>query len=257
MSGKRPGKKKPNKSTSQKKADPEAARLKREARAKAAALREAEKRKQRRISLMKQIGVIAAVVLVAGAVVWGVAKARQLDPVAAPEGFNEDGVIAFGNPDADVTVSVLADYSCPHCRDFDASTRDLLASWEAGDEVRVEYHPIAFMGEGSERALNAAVCVVGQDPELWSPMNRLLFDNQGNFSDDSLIDLAVQAGAERDAVAGCIAERPHQDWIEYTTKREQRRSSWNGTPDVRVNGGRTQARTGSALEAIVQGELDK
>lgn len=261
MSGKRPGKKPVNR----KQADPEAVAQKRERRAKASALRAEEKRKTQRRAMLKQIGIVGGVAIVAVAVVVAIMIGRTPDYVAAPPGFDEDGDITVGATQAPVTVTVVEDFSCPHCASTDALNRRLFDSYEAGEDVRIDYRPIAFLNEYSTteyatRALNAAVCTVGEDPESWNGIQRSLMDEQpsqgsSGLSDDRLVELAVQAGAERASVTQCIKDRTHEDWIKHTTHRVTNESDFAGTPAIMVNDKLVNSPTPEKIDAAVQEAL--
>lgn len=262
MSGKRPGKKKP---VNRKQADPEAVAQKRKRRAKATALRADQKRKAQRRAMLKQVGIVGGVAVVAVGVIVAVMMGRTPDFVTAPPGFDNDGDITVGTRQAPVTVTVLEDFSCPYCARTDALNRQLFDSYEAGEEVRIDYRPIAFLDEYSTteyatRALNAAVCVAGENSENWSAIQRSLMDEQpsqgsSGLSDDRLVKLAVQAGAEQASVTECIEDRTHQDWIKYTTHRVTNESDFAGTPAILVNDKRVSSFTPEAIDAAVQEAL--
>lgn len=261
MSGKRPGKKPAKK----KPVDHEAVAAKKERREKAQALRAEQLRKARRRSLFKQVGIVAVVALVAIGIAAAVLMNRKVDHVAAPPGFDEDGGISVGAEDAPVTVRMVEDFSCPHCADTEADNRDLLTSYAEGKDVRIDYHPIAFLdGHSSDeyatRSLNAAVCVVEQDPKNWAAIHESLMENQpemggDGLSDDRLVELSTEAGADRDTVKKCIDDRAHEDWIEYTTYRAQEEDDFAGTPAVYVNGKRLDDLSPDAIDAAVQEQL--
>lgn len=263
MSGKRPGKK--SKSSPKKKpVDPAAAAAKKERRAKAAALREEQRRKARRTAMLKQVGLVTvAGAAVLGLVLWLV-FGRTPDEVDPPKGFDDAGAITVGNADAPVTVTLVEDFSCPHCAQAEADNAELLAGYAAGDEVKVEYKPIAFLDSHSSddyasRALNASVCVVEEDPENWTAIHQALMANQPpqgeGLSDDRLTELATAAGADESTVSQCIDDRLHDDWIEWTTHRAQSADDFSGTPMILVNGDKVGSPTPDAIDAAVQEAL--
>src|SRR5690606_14535788 len=63
--------------------------------------------------------------------------------------------LGVGNPDAPVKVEVFEDFQCPHCKDFEAASRDLLADAAAKGQAFVVYRPMAFINQYSVDALNA------------------------------------------------------------------------------------------------------
>lgn len=260
MSGKRPGQK-----PSKKKVDPEKVAAKRERREQAKALREAQRRKEQRKKMLIQVGVIAVVAILALTVTYFVMKGNEPDYAASPEGFDDDGIISVGNPDAPVTVTLIEDFQCPFCAAVHAETKDLLEGYAEGDDVRLEYHPIAFLDEMSTteystRALNAAACVVEDDPANWGTMHDSLLENQpaegsSGLDDATLVDMAVAAGADRDTVEPCIEDRANEDWIEYSTFQVTDADDFAGTPAIFVNGQRIKNPNSDAIESAVQNAL--
>lgn len=263
MSGNRPGKKKQHQK--KKPVDPAVAAAKRERRAQAAADREAHKRKVRRKRMLIQIGIVTAVTVVVAGIAYAVIKSRTPDYAAPPAGFDDDGGITVGNPDATVTVTMVEDFACPHCATKHDETKELFAEYAAGDDVRIDYQPIAALDsrssdDYSSRALNAAACVVGDDERNWSTVHDRLMANQpslgSGLSDRQLADLAADAGAESDSVGSCIADRDHQDWIDYTTHRAKAGDDFAGTPAAYVDGERVDV-DAAAIQAAVEDALER
>lgn len=253
MSGKRPGQK-----PAKKKVDPEKLAAKRERRAQAKALREAQRRKEQRKKLLIQIGVLAAVAVVAVGVTIAIMKSSEPEKVPAPAGFADDGSITVGDPDAEVVVTLVEDFACPHCAALHQETKDLLDGYAAGDEVKVEYRPIGFVTDYSPRALNAAICAVEDAPESWTPMHDALFENQpaegDSLSDGQLTSLAVEAGADEQAVSTCIADNDHENWVDYITHTVRNEKGFSGTPRIKVDG-QDVASTREDIDAAVQDAL--
>ena len=102
----------------------------------------------------------------------------------APPGLTSDGAVRFGAADAPVTLQAVEDFQCPICQQFESTNADLLRSYRDGDQVAVEYRPIAFLDrmsstEYSTRALNASMCVLedaGKD--AWLKYHQSLYANQ-------------------------------------------------------------------------------
>ena len=204
---------------------------KQQARARAAALRAEQQRKERRRSLAIQGVVVAVVGLIVVGVTVGVLKQRDEKAASesAPTGFDASGAVVVGAASAPVKVTLVEDFACPHCQAFESANKDLFESYADGEDVSLEYRPIAFLDrastdEYSSRALNAAACVVADDPANWSSIHQLLYANQpaeggSGLTDDQLTDLAVQAGADESPVATCIEDRSYDGWVQATTSR--------------------------------------
>ncbi|CAN5153144.1 MAG: DsbA family protein [Nocardioides sp.] len=240
---------------------------KQHSRDRAAAIVAERKRKDRRRSLLIQAGVVAVVAIIVIGTTIAILQKRddQAALASPPTGFNDDGGVVLGDSTAPVTLTLVEDFACPHCQAFEDANADLLDSFIDGSEVRVEFRPIAFLDqvstdEFSSRALNATACVVEDDAANFADMHRLLFANQPaeggpGLTDDQLIDLAVQAGADQAAVTTCITDRAEDDWVEATTNRTTDEDWFSGTPTVLVDGTVVEDLSADGIQAAVDAAL--
>lgn len=243
---------------------------KQQAREKAAAVQAEARRRERRRNLLIQGSIVVVVAVILVGITVMVLQARE-DATAReqpPAGFDDNGGIFLGAASAAVTVTLVEDLACPACQAFEAQNKELLDSYAASDsDVRLEYRPIAFLDrvstdEYSSRALNAAACVVADDPANWAGIHQLAYANQPaeggpGLSDDQLIDLAVQAGADEAAVTTCIEDRTYDDWVEATTSRTTSESFFSGTPTVLVNGTKVEDVSAAGIQAAVEAAQNK
>jgi protein-disulfide isomerase len=237
------------------------------ARERSAALQAEQKREERRRTFLVQGGVVVAVVLVVVIATVAVLISRDDDAAGgdAPAGFNAAGGVEVGDADAAVTLTLVEDFACPHCKQFEESNASLFEGYQSGSDVLVEYRPIAFLDrvstdDYSSRALNAAACVVADDPDSWSSIHRLLFANQPaeggpGLSDDQLVDLAVEAGADEASVSTCIEDGTYDGWVESTTESTMDEPFFSGTPTVLVDGEKVEDVSADGIEAAVQNAL--
>lgn len=214
----------------------------------AAKLLEERRRRDRRQALLIQGAIALVVVLVV--VATTVALLRRSDSSntsgATPPGLTKDGAVRFGAAQAPVTVQAVEDFQCPVCKQFEATNGSLLAQYRAGDQVAVEYRPIAFLDrssstEYSTRALNASMCVLedaGKD--AWLKYHGALYANQpeegtAGLPDSQLLSMAKSAGATGSGVSGCISDRRYGGWAKRTTQAAFD-DGVSGTPTLFVNG---------------------
>lgn len=209
-----------------------------------------------------QVGVAAVLVVVVVVAVIAVLQARDgADaPATAPAAATEQGGFVVGDPDAPVTVEVVEDFQCPACQQFEGLNADLLAQYAASGDVAVEYRGIAFLDRASStaystRALNASACVMGEGEETWTAFHDALFAVQppeggAGLPDDVLVDLAVEAGADEDAVAGCIADGTYEAWAEDVTEAAFD-GGVEGTPTVLVDGEPVASLEPAALQSAI------
>lgn len=227
--------------------------------AKAAELRAAQQKAESRRRLLTIGGVLAVVVLIIGAaVLYAVLqeKDRAEDLESAATRGSEFSV-ALGDEDAPREVVIYEDFLCPFCGELERQTSEDLARLAADGKVYVEYRPFDLLsnsfGDYPIRATNAfAVVLEEEGPEVALAFHDLLFEEQpeegGPYpSDDDLVDLAVQAGADEDTVRPGIEDLAQQDWVESATQ-EAVDAGVSGTPTVLLDG--QQYTDGSSIDEI-------
>lgn len=218
----------------------------------AAALRREQQSKERRRRTLVAGGVVVGVLALIIAISAFVQSTRntpgdQPGQVAgAPSGAVDNYAIALDEGDVEVTVQVYEDFMCPACAQFQAVAGETLKEYAASDEVQVQYRPIAILDRFSEgtrystRSMNAVGVVLDEaGPEAALAMHDLLFANQPaegteGLSDSQLIDLAVEAGAERASVTEPIERLKFERWVSDATEAAQNQGV-GGTPTVVVN----------------------
>lgn len=193
--------------------------------AKAAELRAAQERAEKRRRLLMIGGVVAVFVLIVGGAVAVTLLSRE-DVEAPAAGENEYGV-TIGDPDAPHEVVIYEDFVCPFCGQLEAATREQLADLAAEGKVLVDYRPFDLLsgvvGDYPIRATNAfAVVLEESGAEVAKEFHDLLYEEQpsesGPFpSDDDLVDLAVEAGAEEADVREGIESLAMEDWVTGAT----------------------------------------
>jgi protein-disulfide isomerase len=232
------------------------ARTVRSTREKAAELRaEAARREARRRTVW--ISITVAVVLVIAVAVTVVVRQTQHEqavasasaPGGVPAHVQSDGGIAGVTASTPagktpVTVTMWEDFQCPACRAFEAGNHQQLEAWAQQGVVRLVYQPVAFLDRASTtnystRALIAAGAVVNADPTAFQAFHDLLYAHQpaegsAGLTDAQLVDLAVQAGAPRDAVAQALSTQQYKGWTVQRT--EVFSQKYTSTPTVLVNG---------------------
>jgi protein-disulfide isomerase len=138
------------------------------------------------------------------------------------------------------------DFQCPICKEFEAATGQQVQAAIADGKVKVDYHMVAFLDRASttnysSRALNAAMAVLSTaGPEAFLKFHTLAYANQpeegsAGVPDSTLIDWAVQAGADKSAVTPLINGNVYHQWVVNATD-QMSKDGVNGTPTVFING---------------------
>lgn len=178
-------------------------------------MREAERKRRSRNSLILKIVVGLVLVAVAAGTVWGFAAFRQAQidaatPKPGPANMLSDGIVLQGdgtgeivaartpaiapkgqptptNPEeyADVVKIVMyVDFFCPVCQAFEAANAEQLGTWVSAGAATLEIHPIAILDRSSlgtrysSRSANAAGCVAEFTPDNFFGATAALYAQQ-------------------------------------------------------------------------------
>lgn len=179
--------------------------------------------------------------LIAGGVWFQIS--RNSGPVEPPANVASEFGFSVGEDGAETEVEILADYLCPACAQFEATTDAPLAAAVEAGKAKVTYFPVVVLqrlGDYSERAANAAAVVLDKHgPGVALEFNRNLFaqqpDNSNLPDDDWLIDLAVESGAKESEIRDGIEDNEFKRWVKEGTQQAQRRGM-RGTPTIFIDG---------------------
>lgn len=220
------------------------------------------RRKEKRRRLLIQLGIgLVVVVAVLGTTVAVLKSQDDTAAATAPPNLTTSGGVVLGNASAPVTVTVVEDFGCPHCKVFEEDAGSLLAGYATGTDVKVEYRGIAFLDRAfatnySSRALNASACVAATSTtEVWKKFHDALFAEQpaeGSKGLDSgaLASRAVAAGA---TVGDCITRGTYLDWVKAQTDATLGHDGVEGTPTVFVNDVLVERPSAATVAAAVAG----
>ncbi len=213
----------------------------------AAAIRAEHDRKERRTRTLLVTAAVVAVLIVVVAVVVAVQAGRDTTGKAAtpPNGAVDTYSVAMGETNAPVTVTVYEDFMCPYCGLFEQVSEERLKKYADSGDVQVRYHVVSFLDHASSsdystRAANAlAVVLDTAGPEVAVKFHDALYANQpeegsAGLSDEELVDLAVEAGADKGAIEGPISDLKFEQWVVNSTEAWSKRG-FTGTPTVTVN----------------------
>jgi protein-disulfide isomerase len=240
------------------------ARVTRESRQqKAAAMRAQAARAEARRRSMIAGGVVLAVIALIVAIFVVVQNARHTTAStggATPTGFDANYSVTVGKTTAPVTVIAYEDFQCPICRQFEQANSAQLDAWVTAGTVKIEYRPISFLDRSSStnystRALNAAAALVTLQPTAFATFHQELFNNQpaegsAGLSDQTLIALAVQAGAPQAGMTTAITDQSYKAWTIRATDAASK-AGVTGTPTIKVNGKQLSDNGAASLKTAV------
>ncbi|WP_268112828.1 DsbA family protein [Nocardioides pini] len=238
--------------TAEEKAATAAKREARRARTERARVEAEERRKKaKRKEQLTRFGLVGALLVLVVGGYFLVTNLGSDKPDTAPAGASGDYGMVVGDADAAKSIVIYEDFLCPFCGQLEQTVGDKLdAAVEAG-EVKVEYRPLPFLeriSDYSPQAANAfAVVLEESGPEVAKEFHDLLFDNQpaesGPFPDsDQLVEWAVEAGADEDAVRPGIEDMTFEGWVEAAGEAASK-AGVNATPTVLVDGKKVEGQT--------------
>lgn len=225
------------------------ARQARTAREKAAKMRAETARKQARQRATAIGAAVAALIVIIVAVGVIIITAQQDKKVVVAPANLADGGMLLGDPEAPITIEIYEDFICPICSEFQNMYADQFTAWTADGSVRIVYRPVAILNpysttNYSTRSLNAFAAVMDTSPEVAEAYYEILMANQPDeggpgLTDDILLDLAEQVGADRAAIEPAVSSLKFKNWIEeqneYLSKNYQENGKV-GTPTIVVDG---------------------
>lgn len=226
----------------------------------------AEAKRRRTITQLAIVGGVALVVvaILATAVVLrtrgkdGPTATPVVDTIVTVNGARVPlavvgSAVRLGPSDARVTVDLWVDYSCSHCRQFEADNHDVLNGLVAKGTVAVKYHNIEIVSDYGAEAGSAAACVAVNDPSRWVAFNRALYANHSESTDGwTAADFrGFAAGQGMGTVTqDCISSQRYRDWISANTS-DADKHGVTGTPTMFLNGEKSDTLSGQALVSKV------
>ncbi len=225
-----------------------------------AALMKEQERTERRRQLLIVGAVMAVLAVIVGVTVVIMSKA---DKTSNSTVGSSDYSFGYGDPDAPHQVVIYEDFLCPVCQAFEGLTNEKLTQAADDGKVYIEYRPFELLsqfGPYSSQAANAFRAVWENAGEAEAKkMHDLLYEQQpseeGPYPDaEWLIERAVEAGADEDAVRSAIEDESYMDWVDDATA-DAVDAGVRGTPTVYLDGkivdqGSLEERANALFDAI-------
>jgi protein-disulfide isomerase len=201
---------------------------------------------ERRTRLLVAVAVLAAVAVVVAAVVISqqgstdAASATEIDQAAAvPTGVEApSGGAPVGEDAAPVVLDEWIDFSCPACAAFAEALGPTINELADSGDLRVVYHPLSFINEGSKAAGNAFGCAI--DEGKTSQFYDVVFANQPpesqNLTDSELIELGRQVGIDSPDFEACVNDGSYDAWINNVQLNGQQELPQIRTPTLFIDG---------------------
>lgn len=235
------------------------------ARAKAKAMREAEKKSQGRKKIAVIVSWILGVSVIAlfvGMAVQNVQSENQTPVVGSPKNaiFN-DGVrigkdlkVITSKDQVDPAIHniiIWQDPQCVACHNFEVPNMPKIRELVKSGQYTLEIHPISFMdgysqNNYSSRAASALMCVAADSPDQFFDYNEAQYNNwpeEGTAgpTSDQLAELAKSVGVTNSDALSCIKKDTWAKWAiskapDGNTVVPGTDAKFTGTPFIYVNG---------------------
>lgn len=162
----------------------------------------------------------------------------------------------MGSKDAPITLVEFADFQCPFCKKFhDEALSKIKSEYIDKGIVKFYFLHFPFLGPESDAAAIAAECARQQN-KFWEYHDLLYktqgLENSGAFSDESLLELAKQAGLDIEKFNSCKADPK----VAEAVKQQMEIGQQNGveaTPTVFINGAKYEGSNPfSSYQALIE-----
>ncbi|MGB8812070.1 MAG: DsbA family protein [Paracoccaceae bacterium] len=225
--------------------------------------------------MTKKFGIAAlALVLVAGLGLWAAGSRNNAGQALLPTmtaAAQETTTTAktpvvpeltIGSPDAKVTITEYASYTCPHCATFHETVfKPLKADYIDTGKVRFIFREVYFDKYG----LWASVIARCGGEMRYFGINGILFDTQKEWaaSDDAnavienLKKIGRTAGMDDATMTQCLEDDAMAQAMVATFQTNMTADAVEGTPTIFVNGTKHPNMTYADLKVILDAELAK
>ena len=194
------------------------------------------------------VGVVVALVVVGGLVVWMNSAATSTAPGQSPEASNintETGAIIVG--DGSDVLDTYIDFMCPICNTFEQTYGPTIEGLVDDGTITLNIHPISILDRASQgteystRSAAAMYCVAVADAEASVPFMQAMYANQPAEGSTGLTDDQILAIAEGVGVTGiddCVNDGRYMDYVTAMTEKTPVKEGAGGigTPTVVLNG---------------------
>ena len=143
----------------------------------------------------------------------------------------------LGDANAKLTIVEFADYQCPFCERFYTDTwPQIKKDYVDTGKVKFVYKNLAFLGQESTDAANAALCAKEQN-KFWEYHDKLFTnqkaENSGGFSITNLKGFASDLGLNTDQFNQCLDAKKYSAQVSADNA-EANKNGFNSTPSVAV-----------------------
>jgi protein-disulfide isomerase len=218
--------------------------------------------RQRNLLVVGAVVVAIAIIAVVGFVVQKNSDKTGQTASKVPQNLTGQYDLVVGKSSAPDTIKLYEDFQCPICKSFEQVAGKQVRAAIADGKIKVDYHMVAFLDRESStayssRALNAGMAVLSTaGPDAFLKFHEIAYDNQppeggAGLPDSTLIDWAVQAGADRAKVTPLINGNVYHQWVLNATD-QMSKDGVTGTPTIFINGQNQGSNPSVATQALLK-----
>jgi len=126
-------------------------------------------------------------------------------------GFSQNGPTK-GNERALLKVVFFSDFACPFCKEVADILNRVQDKYKNAIYLQYRHFPISDKQYNAKKAAKASMCADEQD-QFW-PFHELLFENQYQFNDESLFNLAAILELDQELFVKCMDSNEYDILIE-------------------------------------------
>lgn len=212
---------------------------------------------QRRKRTLIAIGVAAAVLIVGGAIGYGIYQGNKSAQVNQPTAATVDHGFSTGS--GPVTVDLYVDFMCPACKAFEQTYEAQLQEAAKNGQITLITHPVAIlnhMSQGTDYSTRAgAASVCAADDGKFTEYAAALFAAQPaeqtpGLTNGELGDIGKGIGLG-DTFVNCTNAQTYAGWVDQGTEKASE-EGLSGTPYVKINGESVELKDfATALDAAI------
>lgn len=117
----------------------------------------------------------------------------------------------FGTSDAPVTIVAFTDFGCPYSQDESYALEAIGRNTQNAVRVIMRDFPLTDLHPGADKAAVAGECASEQGK--YAEMYRILNRSSGEFTDESLLQAALDAGLDKKTYEQCVASGYYDDEV--------------------------------------------
>ncbi|GIG65278.1 DsbA family protein [Phytomonospora endophytica] len=212
---------------------------------------------QRRKRTLIAVGVAVAVLVVGGAIGYGIYQGNKESKVTEPIAATVNYGFQTGN--GPVTVDLYVDFMCPACKAFEQTYEQQLQQAAQAGQITLIKHPVAIlnrMSQGTDYSTRAgASSVCAANDGKFTEFSTALFaaqpqENTSGLTNGELTDIGKGVGLG-DTFANCTNAQTYAAWIDKGTEKASE-DGLSGTPYVKINGESVELKDfATALDAAI------